>query len=82
MTGVLTNLCAQNSPESLAGEEFDGLTGRTGVSLDHVEVAPRGVVFDRQHLLSAVILVPVHVDRHRRIHALEAHPRSLAALFG
>ena len=64
-----------------AFEEFDGLARRTGVSLDHVEDAPRGVVFDRQHLLSAVILVPIHVDRHRRILALEAHPRSLAALF-
>ena len=65
-----------------AFEEFDGTTGQTGVGLDHVEDAPRGVVFDRQHLLSAVIAVPVQMDRHRRMLAFEAHPRPFAALLG
>src|SRR5699024_3142020 len=65
-----------------AFEEFDGLACRTTVGLDYVEDAPRGVVFDRQHLLSAIVLIPVHVDCNRRILALETNPRPLAALLG
>jgi len=65
-----------------AVEEFDHLLCRTVVGLDHGEDAPQGVVFDRYTPLSAIIVIPIHVDAHAEIFALEPHPRSLAALLG
>jgi len=53
----------------------------SGVRLDHVEDAPGGVVFDRQHLLALLVGVPVHLNGDTRILSLEPNPGPLAAPF-
>lgn len=63
-----------------AVEKFDAGSCGTAVDLDHVEDAPGGVVFDRQHLVSPIVLVPVHVDGHSGVFPLEANPWPSASL--